>query len=107
MTDSLPYVRGSDTSEAAAVAKQPTAARQREYVYAVLRERGGMTQEQLSDLTRLSGDSVRPRLVELRAEGRVVDGGRRLTRAGRFAVVWLAIEQPVAAEDAGQLVMPW
>ena len=87
-----PFVATSATSYAAAVAKRATAPAQRMTVYATLVAAGPLTAEQLADHTGLSGDSIRPRLVELRREERVVDTGqRRRTRAGRFAVVWAAV----------------
>ena len=84
-----PYQPHSDTSYAAAVAKRATAPAQRMTVYGMLIAAGPLTAEQLADHTGLSGDSIRPRLVELRNQGDVIDTGqRRRTRAGRFAVVW-------------------
>ena len=86
-----PFVATSNTSYAAAVSVRRSAPAQREAVYAALYASGPLTAEQLADHTGLSGDSIRPRLVELRREERVVDTGqRRRTRAGRFAVVWAA-----------------
>ncbi len=86
-----PFVASSDTSYAAAVAHRKSAPAQREHVYATLKAAGPLTAEQLADYTGLSGDSIRPRLVELRNQGDVLDTGqRRRTRAGRFAVVWAA-----------------
>jgi predicted ArsR family transcriptional regulator len=91
MIEHPPFVATSDTSYAAAKAKAATAPAQREQVYATLYAHGALTAEQLADHLGLSGDSIRPRLVELRREERVVDTGqRRRTRAGRFAVVWAA-----------------
>ncbi len=86
-----PFVAHSDTSYAAAVAKRATAPAQRAHVYAQLAAAGPLTAEQLADHLGLSGDSIRPRLVELRRDGDVIDTGRRSkTRAGRWAVVWAA-----------------
>lgn len=92
-----PYVAGSDTSLAAAIAKKPTAAKQRAAVYRYLVEHGPRTQEELSAETGIGGDSARPRIAELRREGHVVDSGqRRLTRSGRQAVVWAAVSEDAA-----------
>ncbi len=86
-----PFVASSDTSYAAAVAKRPTAPAQRQQVYATLVASGPLTAEQICEHLGLDGSSVRPRLIELRNQGDVLDTGqRRRTRAGRFAVVWAA-----------------
>ena len=89
-----PCVAHSDTSYAAAVAKRPTAPAQRAQVYATLVASGPLTAEQLEDHLGLSGNSIRPRLVELRRDALVLDTGRRIkTRSGRWAVVWAAQEE--------------
>lgn len=52
----------------------------------------GLTDEEGTDQTRLSGSTYRPRRVELVREGRVRDSGRtRRTKSGRAAVVWEAV----------------
>ena len=95
-----PAVNGApETSRQAAQAKVSTAERQREQVFEALEARGsrGATNAELEELTGLSGDSIRPRIWELRGENRqrpdlpvrVVDSGeRRKTPSGRGAVVW-------------------
>lgn len=86
-----PFAASSDTSFAAAVSVRATAPAQRQQVYATLVATGPLTAEELEDHLGLSGNSIRPRLVELRNQGDVIDTGqRRRTRAGRFAVVWAA-----------------
>ena len=91
-----PFAATSDTSYAAAKAATRTAPAQRERVYATLLAYGPATAEQLGDVLYgegCGGDSIRPRLLELRREERVVDTGRRrLTRFKRRAVVWMAKE---------------
>lgn len=92
-----PFQRHSDTSYAAAKAIAPHAGAQRARVYATLVAYGPSTQEQLSDALGLGGDSVRPRTIELRRRGLVVDSGlRRRTRSGRWAVVWMAKDEDTA-----------
>ena len=50
---------------------------------------GGATAQEIEERTGLAGNTVRPRLVELRLRGLVEDSGeRRETQAGRLAVVW-------------------
>ena len=49
----------------------------------------GFTAEELEEATGLSGNTVRPRLVALRAKGLVVKTDEvRPTRSGRTAAVW-------------------
>ena len=86
---------GGPTSKAAAAAKAPSAAQQRTRVREWLEGRGeaGATAEEIQEGLGLAGDSVRPRLWELRGNGghpRLVEdsGSRRATRSGRAAVVW-------------------
>jgi len=92
----LPFVATSDTSYAAAKVVVRTAPAQRERVYGALIAHGPATAEQLGDMLYgegCGGDSIRPRLIELRRQERVVDTGRRrLTRFRRRAVVWMAKE---------------
>ena len=88
-----PFQRHSETSREAALAKLPTASSQRERVYHFLQDHGPCTAQELSAWLDLSGDSVRPRLVELARCGAVADSGeRRRTVHGRRAVVWRALE---------------
>jgi transcription initiation factor IIE alpha subunit len=88
-----PFVAGSDTSYAAARSVRHTAPAQREQVFATLYARGPSTAEELEVVLGLAGNSIRPRLVELRRDGRVVDTGRRRrTQSRRYAVVWAVAE---------------
>lgn len=99
----LPSVRHAPaTSRAAASRAEFGAEAQREQVFACLLRRGrqGATAEELGQLLELPGDSIRPRLWELRGLNRkrpelpvrVQDSKTtRRTRAGRAAVVWQAI----------------
>lgn len=101
--EQLPSVRHAPaTSRAAARRAEFGAEAQRELVFACLLERGrnGATAEELGQLLELPGDSIRPRLWELRGLNRkrpelpvrVQDSGRtRRTQARRRAVVWLAL----------------
>ncbi len=96
-----PSRRGAPlTSKAAAFQKVGGAAAQREKVFVALERLGvhGATAEELADELGLAGDSIRPRLWELRGKNRkrkdlprrVRDSGRtRPTQAGRGAVVWV------------------
>lgn len=96
-----PSRRGAPiTSKAAAFQKVGGARAQREKVFSALERLGvhGATAEELADELGLAGDSIRPRLWELRGKNgkrkdlprRVHDSGRtRPTHAGRGAVVWV------------------
>lgn len=56
----------------------------------------GLTTEEIEERTRIKGNTVRPRLIELREESRVQRAPAvRLTRAGRNAVVWVAAPSEV------------
>lgn len=85
-------VAGSATSEAAAQSIEPSRGRIQMLVYTALKfASNGLTAEELETVTGLSGNTIRPRLVELREENRIADSGTtRKTRANRDAVVWIA-----------------
>lgn len=87
---SLPH-NHTPTSKAAAKSMEGKAATQRGDILRFLAERGeqGATAFEVEQLMHISGNSVRPRLVELRASGAVVAAGfTRKTGSGRAAVVW-------------------
>lgn len=88
MDFTAPFQAHSGTSrEAASVIKGKTA-RLRELVLEELR-RTPSTDEELANALTLSGNTCRPRRVELVELGLVEDSGnRRKTTAGRNAVVW-------------------
>ena len=80
------------TRRAAFVRAMREAPRRRALVFAALVRRGavGATAEELEVDTGLSGNTVRPRLVELRAEGRILVAPRtRPTRSGARAMVYV------------------
>lgn len=90
---SVPYAKGSATSEAAAEAIKPKAGSQRARVYAFILGRGeyGATDEEIQAALGISESSVRPRRGELREAGLIHDSGRtRPTRSGGQATVWVA-----------------
>ena len=77
-----------DTSRDAAKAIAPHLERLEQRVLDALAT-CGLTAEQIQDVTRLMGDTVRPRLVALKHRGLVVKTSeRRRTRSGRLAAVW-------------------
>jgi hypothetical protein len=78
-----------DTSWAAARQIVPTAKSLRAQVFALLRTRGGMTDEEMQTVLRMNPSTQRPRRVELVEKHLIVDSGaRRATRSGRKAIVW-------------------
>lgn len=82
------------TSAAAGASVRPVAETLREQIAEHLRALGftGATADEIETDLGMIGNTVRPRLVELRAKGRVGDSGRtRETRSGRKAVVWWLI----------------
>lgn len=82
----LPH-NGTPTSKAAAEAKG-NAATERELVYRALAQAVEATREELETLTRLSGNSLRPRIYELVKAGRVEEtGATRPTTSGRRAAI--------------------
>ena len=85
---------GTLTSVAAARLIEPVAGTQGHEIMDFVRGRGreGATAEEIEMATGISGNSVRPRLVQLRRDGLIVDSGKvRLTRSKRQAVIWVAV----------------
>lgn len=80
------------TSLEAARAIAPAKATLRERVFAAIVAQGsrGATACEIQAATGMSGDTVRPRLVELRGAGRAYEAGERRTPSGRVAKVWRA-----------------
>ena len=89
-----PYAKGSETSQAAAEAidANGSAATGRGRILAALVKFGPMTDGEIIERTGMSGDTVRPRRLELAASGLIrKTGEKRKTRAGRPAEVWEAV----------------
>lgn len=87
----LPHQRHSDTSRAAAKSAQGMATKLRGKVLDAIRSaRGGLTDEEISSVTGINPNTVRPRRVELERLALIFRGGTRKTRSGRQAVVWEA-----------------
>jgi hypothetical protein len=82
-----------ETSRAAALEIEPQLSRLRSLVLGAVRSCGphGSTCDELEVRLGIAGNTVRPRLWELRRFGLIEDSGlRRLTRSGRRAVCWCA-----------------
>jgi len=54
----------------------------------------GLTDEEIQEQLDLPGNTQRPRRGELVAAGRIAKFGTRLTKAHRYAAVWVALEVP-------------
>lgn len=66
----------------------------RERVYAYLRRRRGLgaTDEEISHALNMSGNTARPRRIELEQMGKVHHNGSfRPTMSGRNAMIWTAV----------------
>ena len=94
----MPYLRNGrtgyrrvDTSLNAALAIQSPAENYRQAVLTELQSHGPMTADEIAERLNLSILTVRPRLTELRAVGKLTDTGqRRKTPSGRPSIVWKA-----------------
>lgn len=88
--ESAPH-NGTRTSRDAAHAIKPHVAAQRGRILTLLAAHPeGLTAQEIQERLSLSGDTVRPRLCELREDDKTVrDSGRtRLSKSGRPCVVW-------------------
>lgn len=89
-----PFQRHSATSLAAAEAIQPKLNSLQWHVLHQIKltKLYGATDEEVCGTTGLSGNTVRPRRIELLRKGLIRDSGRtRATASGRQAVVWVAV----------------
>ncbi len=87
-----PPHNGTATSIAAAKAVMPRAGTIRERIYQLIARQKlrGMTADEVEFGMAMSGDTVRPRLIELRREGRIYKSDTtRPTRKGQQAVVYM------------------
>jgi predicted ArsR family transcriptional regulator len=85
-------LRFSNDTTSLAAAKACRSKTGRALVFAALKKnRCGLTAQQIEDVTGLSGDTIRPRLLELQEAGSVekLDATRR-TRANREAHIYKA-----------------
>ena len=83
----LPFQRHSITSESAAMSMGSRAKGVRRKVLEALRERP-MTDEELIEQLGGNPSTIRPRRVELYADGLIEPAGTRKTHSNRDAVVW-------------------
>jgi len=102
MTQLLMFANSPTTKRAAMVAIEPDRKRRRGKVLCFLASQGthGATDEEIQTGLAMTGDSERPRRLELQRAGLVRDSGRvRNTAAGRAACVWQITEK-------GRLAIP-
>ena len=88
-----PPAQNTDTSRAAARAIRPNAGTLRAMVrnHIILQGSYGATDQEIQQALNLSGDTERPRRIELWNAGFIVDSGFiRKTDSGQSAVVWRA-----------------
>lgn len=93
--DPPPSVAGSATSHKAAESIRPKAAALRRQVFDYIATRGwaGATRQEIEAALGISGNTVRPRVVELVKAGMVIETNRsRKTSAGRLAAVLVTAE---------------
>ncbi len=93
----LPYVKTSDTSHAAAESMRPHAGAIRERVFARIVAAGmaGITCDGLEEALGLTHQSCSARVNELHNAGRIADSGRRArTRSGRHAALYIGGPKP-------------
>jgi hypothetical protein len=94
-TRPLPFVQGSDTSEAAAQAVRAKAPSQKARVLRYVESRGGdgATDDEIEVGLALPHQSASARRNDLVRQGKLRDSGlRRKTRAGQQAVAWVVGE---------------
>lgn len=99
-----PYVRGSETSEAAAESTLDTLGRLEAKVWAAIAGAGayGLTDQEQQQVTGLDPSTQRPRRVRLVELGLVKDSGqKRPTHAGRNAVVWVTAAAATGPANEG------
>ena len=91
----LKFVAGSETSLAAAQSIEEIRGVKRRLVWKEIYrlKEWGATDDELQVTLAMNPSTERPRRVELVESGLVIgSGGRRPTRSGRLAVVWVAKE---------------
>lgn len=97
----LPFQRHSDTSRQAAIDMLPKAGTKRRQVLDGIECAGdyGATDEELQSALRMSGNTERPRRVELMDAHLIKDSGRRRqTLSGEQAVVWVISKEKTPAD---------
>ena len=85
------FVRGSDTSQAAAQSIEQNAATMRGMIYVMIKrkEKLGATCDEVEEFLNLRHQTVSARIREMAEQGLLHDSGlRRMTRSKHMATVW-------------------
>lgn len=106
-----PLSHSDPNSLAAAKSVERSSVVQRQRVLNFIRAGDPVASWQIEEALHLSGNSVRPRIVELMEEGRIERCGHNYTRSGRKAHLYrFAQRPPVLLQDrlfeAPELVVP-
>lgn len=84
----VPGFKGTKTSSDAAAAAEPSAPLLRSRALEVIRNLGPLTADEVADQLAESILAIRPRISELKRQGKIKDAGqRRANRSGRTAMV--------------------
>ena len=89
--DNIPVPsNGVRTSDAAAEMLEGDSSRLRLLVFRVIERNGGMTCQEVEELTQIDHETISARIWELHTRGWLCDSGKtRMTRARRKAIVWV------------------
>ena len=87
----MPHQVHAQTSVDAGHSMKSSAGSQREKIFTKILSHGqaGLTDQEISQVTGIDLNSVRPRRLELQHENRIVPAGTRATASGRQAQVWI------------------
>lgn len=88
-----PFVRTSATSRAAALSMYEHAPTQKALVLEAIRAHGPISDQSLAALLGLPENSVRPRRVDLVADGVIEAAGEGRTARGRRCQLWRCVPQ--------------
>lgn len=104
-----PLSHSDPNSLAAAASVRGTVAAQRERVRLAIEEHGPVAEWELDEILGLSGNSTRPRLVELMAQGRIERKGKGKSPSGRSCWLYATARKPEVlvqhrAFDAPELI---
>lgn len=84
--------RVTNTSKEAFLKVEPETARMRRKVLQAMKKARKATGSELSKISKIDILSVRPRLTELRDNGRIIESGHyRYNRKGNREIVWAAV----------------
>jgi hypothetical protein len=85
-----PFQRHSQTSRESALAVMPQVSGLRAQVLDAIIAHDGLTDEEGQAITGITGNTYRPRRIELQRAGHIVDSGKtRAGASGRESVVWV------------------